>query len=359
MTKSQVRAVLCSVLLVVPALHAFAWQVPANPPAQSTSPQIQGPQLPADQLDSLVAPVALYPDPILGQVLVASTYPLEIAEASQWLSQNSSLSGQALVNGAAKQSWDASVQALVMMPDLLHRLATDIRWTTDLGDAFLSQQQEVMAAIQRMRLSAQQNGALQSNAQQTVSTTSANGQNSVVIEPAQPETVYVPQYNPEAIWGAPAYPYPAIGYPSAFSFGAGFFLGSLWAGGWGGWGWGCGWGGGYVSINNTFINRNHFNHVNTASGNRWVHNPGRTGTASRLGPGERGGRAGQAPGRGGANRIGPGNPARGAEAGPSHGTPSPMMPSRGSANRMPPAMHGGGFHGGGFHGGGHGGGGRR
>ena len=366
MRKSQVRAVVCSALLIVPAVPTFAWQIPASPPAQSASPQTQGPQLPADQLDSLVAPVALYPDPILGQVLVASTYPLEIAEASQWMSQNSSLSGQTLIDAAAKQSWDASVQALVSMPDVLHRLATDIRWTTDLGDAFLAQQQDVMAAIQRMRAKAQQNGALQSNTQQTVGTTASNGQTYITIEPAQPQTVYVPEYNPEAVYGAAAYPYPAIGYPSAFSFGAGFFVGALWGGGWGGWGWGCGWGGGHVIINNNFINRNHFNHVNTANGNHWVHNPGGRGAASRLGPGERGGRPGEGPGRGGANRIGPnagrgegGRPGTPGQGGANRMAPGarpggerPVMPSHGGANRMAPGMHGGGFHGGGFHGGG-------
>jgi hypothetical protein len=326
-----------------------------NEPAQSTSSQGQGQELlSADQLDSLVAPLALYPDPILSQVLVASTYPLEIVQATQWLNQNSSLSGKALADAAAQQPWDASVQALVMLPDLLHRLSKDIRWTSDVGDAFLAQEQDVMAAIQRMRQKAQQKGALQSNQQQTVNTTTANGQNYIVIEPAQPEVVYVPQYDPAAIWGPPAYyPYPAIAYPPVFSVGAGFALGAIWAGGgWGGWGWNCGWGRNNVTVNNNFINRNHFNRVNVANGNNWVHNPVHRGGAAyrnrdvanryqgsagpganRMRPGNpsQGARPGQGtPSRGGANRIGPGNPSKGG------GQARPNVPSQGSATRIAP-----------------------
>ena len=115
-----------------------------------------------------------------------------------------------------------------------------------------------------------------------MSTTSENGQNYIVIEPAQPEVIYVPQYNPEAVWGAPAYyPYPPIAYPPAsnlISFGTGLALGAIWAGGgWGGYGWGMGWGGGNVVINNNFINRNNFNRVNVGNGNRWEHNPAHRG----------------------------------------------------------------------------------
>jgi len=354
MTKSQVLAILCTVLLIAPVSPSFAWAT-MNEPAQSTSSQRQGQELlSTDQLDSLVAPLALYPDPILSQVLVASTYPLEIVQAAQWLNQNSSLSGKALADAAAQQPWDASVQALVMLPDLLHRLSKDIRWTSDVGDAFLAQEQDVMAAIQRMRQKAQQKGALQSNQQQTVNTTTANGQNYIVIEPAQPEVVYVPQYDPAAIWGPPAYyPYPAIAYPPVFSFGTGFALGAIWAGGgWGGWGWNCGWGRNNITVNNNFINRNHFNRVNVANGNNWVHNPahrggaayrnrdvanryrGSTGSgANRMRPGNpsQGARPGQGtPSRGGANRIGPGNPSKGG------GQARPNVPSPGSANRTAP-----------------------
>ena len=351
MTKSPVRAILCSVLLIVPALHAFAWQVPANPPAQGASPQNQGQQLlSAGQLDSLVAPLALYPDPILGQVLVASTYPLEIVEASQWLNQHSSLTGTALSEAAAAEPWDGSVQALVMMPDLLHHLATDIRWVTSVGDAYMAQEQDVMAAIQRMRLRAEQNGQLRSNEHQTVTTKAENGQNFIVIEPAQPEVVYVPQYNPEAVWGAPpaAYPFPVMAYPGGgLGFGTGFLVGSMFAGpwgGWGGWGWGMGWGGGGgVFVNNTFINRNHYNNRGGRGGRgnagRGERPGGGRGSANRERPGGGGrGNAGRGPGgggRGGANRERPGGGGRGnAGRGPGGG-------GRGGANRERPGGGGG------------------
>ena len=283
MTIQGLLAIVCVELLIVqpdvPAQQPpLAQQMPANSqqgPSQET--------LAPDQLDSLVAPIALYPDPILSQVLVASTYPLEIVEAARWLGQNSSLQGKALVDAAAKQSWDASVQALVVLPDLLRRLNQEISWTLDLGNAFLAQQQGVMEAVQRMRQKAESKGALQSTKEQQVSTTTQGGETYIEIQPASPEVVYVPQYDPAAVWGPPAsYPYPAIYYPpstgafiaaGAISFGLGVAVGAIWSGGWGGWGWGCGWGRNNVVINNNFISSNHFNRANVANGNNWVHNP--------------------------------------------------------------------------------------
>ena len=114
---------------------------PANEPQSQTQPAPPQ-ELSADQLDTLVAPIALYPDPLLSQVLVASTYPLEVVEASQWLQRNKNLRGQDLVNAAKEQSWDPSIQALVVVPDTLGKLNEDIRWTTDLGEAFLAQEAE-------------------------------------------------------------------------------------------------------------------------------------------------------------------------------------------------------------------------
>src|SRR5215472_1472873 len=244
MTKRRVPGVLCSVLLIVLSPCSFAEQQIKQPPSTGV--------LSPDQLDGLVAPLALYPDPILSQVLVASTYPLEIVQAERWLQQHSSLKGKALSEAAAKQTWDASVQALVMLPDVLNRLSQNINWTTNLGNAFLGQQEGVMQASQRMRQRAQQNGALQSTPQQTVSTTAANGQNSITIEPASPEVVYVPQYTPEAVWGASAY-YPSMYYPPGWgllSFGTGLAVGAIWNGGWNNWGWNPGWGNNNIFINN-------------------------------------------------------------------------------------------------------------
>ncbi len=285
MTIKGFLAILCVELLITPNSYVLAEQQP--PPNQQVSggaPQGQPqPTLTPDQLDSLVAPIALYPDPILSQVLVASTYPLEIVEAERWLQQNSSLQGKALVDAAAKQTWDASVQALVMLPDLLKRLNQDITWTSDLGNVFLAQQAGVMEAVQRMRQKAQSKGALQSTKEQQVTTTTQGGNTYIEIMPASPQMVYVPEYNPEAVWGPPAYyPYPPIYYPpstgaiiaaGAISFGVGVAVGAIWGGGWGGWGWGCGWGRNNVVINNNFISSNHFNRVNVGNGNNWVHNP--------------------------------------------------------------------------------------
>src|SRR5262249_13776832 len=149
--------------------------------------------------------IALYPDPLLGQVLAASSYPLEVVEAQQWLQQNRNLSGAQLMDAAKQQNWDPSVQALVAFPDAMSMLTRDVQWTTDLGNAFLAQQRDVMDAIQRMRVRAQQNGRLNSSPQQTVTTQSQDGQDAVVIEPANPQVVYVPSYNPEYVWGPPAW----------------------------------------------------------------------------------------------------------------------------------------------------------
>jgi hypothetical protein len=317
MTKTPVLAVLCAVLLIAPVSYS------AEQPQQQPIQQIPSTgTLSAGQLDSLVAPLALYPDPILSQALVASTYPLQIVEAERWLQQHSSLSGKPLADAAAKQPWDASVQGLVMIPDVLKRLSQNLSWTSDLGNAVLNQQAAVMDAIQRMRQKAQQSGALESTPQQTVSTTTSNGQNYIVIQPASPEVVYVPQYNPEAVWGASAYPYPSMYYPPGLgliSWGAGFALGAIWGGSWNNWGWNCGWGHHNISINNNFINRNNFNRASIGNGNRWVHNPSlggglRNPRASQLPAGR--GNLGQRPtvgqiqqrlGQGGASRLGPGN----------------------------------------------------
>src|SRR5262245_21904160 len=121
-------------------------------PAAQDAPAQDAPKIPADQLDSLVAPIALYPDPLLSQTLVASTYPLEIIQLNQWLQKNKGLKDKALADAVSKQPWDPSIQAMAALPDLVKRLANDIQWTTDLGNAFLAQQSDVMNAIQRMRV---------------------------------------------------------------------------------------------------------------------------------------------------------------------------------------------------------------
>jgi hypothetical protein len=238
---------------------------PASPAPSASTPQPfpaaqpaqEAPLLTPQQLDNLVAPIALYPDELLSQVLAASTYPLEIVDAEQWLQQNRSLPAEQLVNAAKQQNWDPSIQALAAFPDVLDILARDIRWTTDLGNAFLGQQVEVMAAVQRMRARAVQSGQLRSSQQQTVTTQYQDGQSAVQIAPANPQVIYVPEYQPAAVWGPPVYgAYPALWYPPAwgayggyggYGYGIGFspgiFLGNLFSGllSFGPWGWGLNW----------------------------------------------------------------------------------------------------------------------
>src|SRR5207342_535053 len=151
-------------------------------------------KIPADQLDALVAPIALYPDNLLAQTLAASTYPLELVQLQQWLEKNQAIvkDQTKLVEAVKKQPWDPSIQAMAAIPDVVKRLADDIQWTTDLGNAFLAQQSDVMDAIQRMRAKAKEKGALASNEQQKIEEQTVEGQQVIVIEQANPQVVYVP-----------------------------------------------------------------------------------------------------------------------------------------------------------------------
>jgi hypothetical protein len=268
---------------------AAAWfTLGASLPVQAQEPQAAGPpaapavRLGADQLDDLVAPIALYPDPLLTQILVASTYPLEVVEAQQWLGANRNLSGTQLMNAARQQSWDPSVQALVAFPDVLARLNQDVQWTTALGNAFLAQQSDVMNAVQTMRERAQANGKLNSTPQQTVTTETENGQSAIAIQPADPQMIYPPVYDPMAIWGPPVWgAYPPLYYPAyGFGWGPGINIG-FYFGGWGGfglfggWGWGPSWFGHGVFLNGAFFNRYGFRSGFGGFGvTAWAHDPG-------------------------------------------------------------------------------------
>ena len=240
------------------------------------------PKIPDDQLDSLVAPVALYPDPLLAQVLAASTYPLEIIQLQQWLTKHSGLKDKALADAAAKEPWDPSVQSLAGLPDVVKRLADDVQWTTDLGNAFLAQQSDVMDAVQRMRKKAQDRGNLKSNDQQTVETKVVESKSVIVVQQANPQVVYVPTYDPVIIYGPPVYPYPPIYYPPAWyypagmaiSFGIGVAMGAFWGGGWC---CGCAWGSSNITINrNNNFNRN----AGLGGGNRVSTLPSRGGNVA-------------------------------------------------------------------------------
>jgi hypothetical protein len=259
---------------------------------QNAAPAAEAPKIPSDQLDSLVAPIALYPDPLLAQTLAASTYPLEVIQLQQWMEKNKALKDKALADSVEKQNWDPSVQAMAAFPDVVKRLAENIQWTSDLGNAFLAQQSDVMDAVQRMRAKAQGTGNLKTSKEQKVETKTVESKQVIVIEQADPKVIYVPTYNPTVVYGAPVYPYPPIVYPpyyGALAFGAGFALGAAWGGGWG---WGCGWGHGGVNINynnkyvynsnrNTNINQGTFNRPSQlpANGGNWQHNPQHRGAA--------------------------------------------------------------------------------
>jgi hypothetical protein len=238
------------------------------------TPEPAAPKIPNDQLDSLVAPIALYPDPLLAQMLAASTYPLEIIQLQQWLQMHKDLKEKALVDAVEKEDWDPSVQAMAPLPDAVKQLAENIKWTTDLGNAFLAQQSDVMDAVQRMRMKAQGAGTLKTTEQQKVETKVVESKTVVVIEQANPQVVYVPSYNPVVVYGPPVYPYPPIIYPpvgayvagAAIGFGVGIAIGAAWGGGWG---YHAGWGGNNnitINNNNNFVNNYNRNNIN--GGNR-------------------------------------------------------------------------------------------
>jgi hypothetical protein len=265
--------------VIIIAIIGVAVLAVASPlPAQTTL-------LTPAQLDELVAPVALYPDPLLSQVLAASTYPLELVEASQWLQRTPGLNGVALTNAAGQQNWDPSVQALVVFPDLLKRLTEDIEWTTNLGNAFLEQQAEVMDAVQRMRAKARQAGVLTSTPQQAVTSTAQPGQNVISILPGEPQIIYVPVYDPVWIWGPYVWlPYPRWHYPrhpviGVIVYGPPIVITEFFPGpwiGWTAWGWYPMWTSHVVLFNAPFIHRYNFNPgrfpIETTS-SIWQHNP--------------------------------------------------------------------------------------
>ena len=255
---------------------AITIAIPGIAAAQATDgkpPQPEQALLKPEQLDALVAPIALYPDELLANVLAASTYPLEAVQADRWVKANKNLKGDALKAAVDKQAWDDSVKALAGTPDVLAMMGDKIDWTKGLGDAVLAQQPDVMDAIQRLRAKAQARNKLVTNKQQKVSVQRQENREVIVIEQAQSDTVYVPYYDPATVYGEwPYAEYPPyyFGYPSYIGAGviaAGLAFGAGWAiGRWGNyWGGGCNWG-------NRNLYVNHFNKTNNI-GNNWQHNP--------------------------------------------------------------------------------------
>ena len=366
-----------------------------------------------EELDQLLAPIALHPDPLVSQILMASTYPLEVVQAERWAKQNASLKGDALTAALEKQDWDASVKSLVNFPQVLTMMSEKLDWTQKLGDAFLADQKVVLDTIQKLRAKAQESGNLKTTQEQTVIVE----EKIIKIEPANPQVIYVPSYNPTVVYGAwpyPAYP-PYYYYPpgyvatSMFAFGAGVAMGAAWGYAWGN----SNWGGGNVDVDvnrnfnsNRNIDRSKYQGGDRGQGGRFQHNPehrkgvsyrdqgtaqkfnrastndaiksreqfrgraeegrqdiGRGGASDRASIGDRGGQGG--PGdRGGAGNRGGGGSSIGGGSGSRGGAFSGVdrgggaassASSRGSASRG--SSGGGGSRGGGGGGGGRGGGG--
>jgi hypothetical protein len=280
----QVLAVTLSLsLMLTPFLvQAQDSSVTTATPDKHTAPTTNAQPSP-EQLKSLVAPIALYPDNLVAQILAASTHPTQVVEAERWLQQNKNLTSEQIASAVDKEKWDPSVKGLTQFPSVLSNMNDNLSWTSSLGDAYYNVPNDVMAAIQALRKSAEQAGNLKSTPQQTVATEG----NTIVIQPANPQVVYVPTYSP-AIYGAyvpPVYP----GYSgwdmaaaSAISFGAGLAVGAAFDHPWGWGAWNTNWHGGtvvynhntYISNSNTFANRStqysQFNraNVNTANINR-------------------------------------------------------------------------------------------
>jgi hypothetical protein len=318
---------------VTPAI-AYASESDQSEAQPTDSGSTQSPE----ELQQLVAPIALYPDALVSQILAGATYPTEIVEANRWIQGHPNLKGQELANEVDKQPWDPSVKALTQFLSVLANMDKNLSWTSSLGDTYANQPQDVMDAVQVMRARAQKAGNLKSNEQVKVETQAQT----IVVEPAQPEVIYVPTYDPWIVYGPPVvawpgwYWYPGLYAPGpgigfAVGFGIGFFAGFAW-----GWHhWGCDWHhhnviynhNTYISHSTTIINRNHF----TRTTNNFNHN------TNNFNHGQAAAQHGLS-GQSGVHS--------GAFGGFNHGAVSNGFSARGRSST------GGEFHGGGFHGGG-------
>jgi Protein of unknown function (DUF3300) len=372
--KSVLTCVLsCAVALAMSlgALEASPYLNPASPAQGQAPDQPQPARLTPQQLQELVAPIALYPDALVAQILAASAYPTQVVEAQRFLQQNSNLKGAALGAAVDKQDWDPSVKALTQFPSVLADMDKNLSWTSELGDVNLNQQPDVMSAVQVLRQQAQRAGNLKTTPQQTVT----DQDNNVVIQPTDPQVVYVPDYDPELVYGYPMGLWPGFdpwwgAYGPYMSFGLGFGVGPFFGFGWGWNSWGMGWGGRglmygggrYGFHSHAFYDRNAYMHGNFrgsapfARGDRGMRGFGGNGAAGRSFGASRSGAFGGA--RSGAY----GGTRSGAFGGFAHGGDTRGFSSRGQSS-MGGGMRGGGMRGGGGGmrggGGGHGGGGHR
>ena len=258
-------------MIIIALLCAVPLRAVAQSPQPAAAPT--QPLLKAPELDQLVAPIALHPDPLLSEILIAATYPLEVVQADRWAKSNKTLKGDALTGAIAKQSWDDSVKSLVQVPTVLAMMAEQLDWTQKLGDAMLAQQSDVMDAIQRLRTRAQSNGKLKSTKEQTVTVKTEDDKQYVVIEPTSPTEIYVPYYEPAVVYGD--WPYPDYA-PYYFPPPSGYFAGGVLAAGiaftagvairhafWGN----CDWG-----RRNINVVSNRSVDINNINRGRWEHN---------------------------------------------------------------------------------------
>ncbi|MCU1310470.1 MAG: hypothetical protein JWO20_1595 [Candidatus Angelobacter sp.] len=273
--KQHLTLFLCVSLVLATSSGGFAQQAdqstaPTSTDLSSTTPTpVQSAQETPEQLQQLVAPIALYPDALVAQILAASTYPAQVVEADRWMQQHSNLKGDQLAQEVNKQNWDPSVKALAQFPTVLANLDKNITWTSGLGDAYTNQPQDVMNAVQVMRQRAQQSGNLKITPQENVTT---QGQ-TIVIQPANPQVVYVPEYDPWVVYGYPVVAYPGwYSYPGLYiaepgiAFGLGFGVGFFSGFGWGFHNWGFDWRdrrvlfnhNTFISHSRTFVNRGDF-----------------------------------------------------------------------------------------------------
>jgi uncharacterized membrane protein YgcG len=298
----RINCCLLAALMLASPLALAEDMAPAPAEGQAQQQNVPAP-FKQEEIDALLAPIALYPDALLAQVLMASTYPLEVVQAARWSKSNSKLQGEAAIKAAEKEPWDVSVKSLLAFPSVLSMMNDDLNWTQKLGDAFLAQKSDVMGSVQRLRKQAKDAGNLVSNDKQVVKT---EGQ-TIIIESAQPETIYVPAYNPTVVYGGWVYPaYPPYYYPpppyyyptpyvSGFAWGLGFVTaGAIFSN--------CNWGHSDIDIDvdrAVNIDRN-FNRNNVNGGNKWQHNPQHRGGVAYRDQGSReryGNRAGSADNR--------------------------------------------------------------
>ena len=343
-----------SALLFAPALAAgqgAPGEVQPLPKAEPAAGEAK-PVFKPEELEQIVAPIALYPDDLLSQVFMASTYPLEVVQAARWAKANKALKGDQLAAALEKQPWDPSVKSLVNFPQTLDMMDQKLDWTQKLGDAFLAQQKDVMDAVQRLRAKAKDSGNLKTTAEQKV----VVEKETIVIQSANPQVVYVPAYNPTVVYGTwpyPAYP-PYYYYPpgytaatAAFSFTAGVAVGMAWGYAWGH----CNWSGGDVdvdinrntNINNNFDRSKYQNKVsNTSTGKgNWQHDSSHRqgvayrdqGTAKKYNKGPSAGTSDRQSFRGRDSASASTRPAGGAGSRPS-ASPS-TRPSTGQAGARP------------------------